>query len=201
MSHSALAQHKNLSHEEYFALEEELNEKFEYIAGEVFAMSGGSVFHALIGANSIITLGNAFRHHPCRVLSSDAKLQVTETDSFLYPDAMVVCDENDDNQKYIQSPRIIIEVLSPSTEDYDHGKKFAYYRLVKSLQIYIMLHQDKPLAEVYQRNDDNSWTLKEYLGLKAVIKVPEDVQLTMTDLYHKVDFRSLETSKDKLERK
>lgn len=190
MARTALDQQKNLTHAEYFALEEELNEKFEYIAGEIFAMSGGSVQHALIGANSIITLGNAFRNHSCRVLSSDAKLQINEIDSFLYPDVMVACDETDNNGKYIQSPRIIIEVLSPSTEDYDHGKKFSYYRLIQSLQAYIMLHQSKPLAEVYQRNGDNSWTLKEYLGLEAVINLQENVQLTMADLYHKVEFKS-----------
>ena len=188
MAHTALDQYKDLTHEEYFSLEEELNEKFEYIAGEIFAMSGGSVQHALIGANSIITLGNAFRDYPCKVLGSDAKLYINEVDIFFYPDAMVECDDIGGSGKFIQSPYIIIEVLSPSTEGYDHGKKFAYYRLIQSLKIYIMLHQDKPLAEVYQRNEDNSWTLREYEGLEAAINLQEGVPLTMADLYHKVEF-------------
>lgn len=188
MASSIIEQQKNLTHEEYFALEKELDQKFEYVAGEIFAMTDGSINHALIGTNTIITLGNTFRNYPCTVLNSDAKLSIDEIDSFFYPDAMVLCEEGEIDKKYIQSPQIIVEVLSSSTEDYDHGKKFSYYRLIKSLQTYVMLHQDKVLAEVYQRSKDNSWILREYSNPEAVIPLGEGLQLAMEELYRQVKF-------------
>lgn len=174
--------------EEYFSIEEELNQKFEYVAGEIFDMTGGSINHALIGTNTTTALGNMFRDQPCTVLNTDAKLHINNADGYFYPDAIVLCEEGEISEKYVQNPQIIIEVLSPSTEDYDHGKKFTFYRLIKSLKTYIMLHQDKPLAEVHQRNPDNSWLMKEYEGLEAVIPISDDLSLAMVDLYHQVRF-------------
>ncbi|HIO92092.1 MAG TPA: Uma2 family endonuclease [Leucothrix mucor] len=177
-----------LSHEEYFALEEGLQQKFEYVAGEVFAMTGGSVSHGSICANSVTTLMKNLWDKPCRVFGSDVKLHINDVDSFFYPDAMVLCEDGEIDEKHVQSPQIIIEVLSPSTSDYDHGKKFAYYRQIKTLQTYVMLHQDKPLAEVYQRCDDNAWLLNEYIGLDVVITINDDLTLSMADLYRKIEF-------------
>lgn len=181
-------QTKNLTVEEYFALEEELNEKFEYVAGEVFAMTGGSINHALIGKNITTALDKAFWDKPCTVLNSDAKLHIETADSYFYPDAMVLCEQSNISEQYAESPQIIVEVLSPSTEDYDHGKKFAYYRQIDSLQTYIMLHQDKILAEVYQRRPDNSWLLKEYTAIENTIALDDDIELMMSDLYRQVKF-------------
>jgi len=168
-------QYTNLTHETYFALEEEQGQKFEYIAGEVFAMSGGSVNHSLIGTNTTTTLSLALRNRPCTVLNSDAKLRIDDIDSFFYPDAMVLCEEGEIEENYIRFPQIVVEVLSPSTEDYDHNKKFAYYRQIKTLQTYIMLHQNRVFAEVYQRCSDNSWLLKEYTGLESRITLSDDL--------------------------
>ncbi len=181
---------KKLTVEEYFALEEELNQKFEYVNGEIFDMTGGSINHSLISSSAVASLIFSLKDKPCIVLNSDAKLYIDHVDSYFYPDAMVVCDENNISDKYVQNPEIIIEVLSPSTEGYDHGKKFAFYRLIKTLKTYIMLHQDKPLAEVYQRNPDNSWLLKEYSGLEQVITIDDKVQLAMADLYRQVNLDS-----------
>lgn len=177
--------------EEYFALEEELNQKFEYVAGEIFDMTGGSINHALISKNITTALDNTLRHKPCTVFNSEAKLHISEVNNYFYPDAMVLCEEGEIDEKYVQSPRIIIEVLSPSTEDYDHGKKFTFYRLIKSLKTYVMLHQDKPLAEVHQRNPDNSWLMKEYEGMDTVIPINKDLSLAMVDLYRQVKFQDL----------
>ena len=181
---------KKLTVEEYFALEEELDQKFEYVNGEIFDMTGGSINHSLISKNVTTSLDNASKELPCIVLNSDAKLYIDHIDSYFYPDAMVVCDENSISDKHVQNPEIIIEVLSPSTEGYDHGKKFAFYRLIETLKTYIMLHQNKPLAEVYQRNPDNSWLLKEYLGLEQVIDIDDNVQLAMADLYRQVNIET-----------
>ena len=184
----SLYKNKKLTIEEYFALEEELNQKFEYVDGEIFDMTGGTVNHGLISTNTTTTLSLLFRDQTCTVFNSDVKLQVESINNYFYPDAMVLCEEGKIEKKYVQHPQIIIEVLSSSTEDYDHGKKFGSYRLIDTLQVYIMLHQDQPLAEVYQRNPDNSWLLKEYAGLDMHIPVNTDLSLAMSDLYRQVDF-------------
>ena len=183
-----LYKNKKLSIEEYFELEEELNQKFEYIDGEIFDMTGGTVNHGLICKNTTTSLDNALKNKPCTVFNSEVKLSIDELKNYFYPDAMVLCEEGKISKKYVQHPRVIVEVLSPSTEDYDHGKKFAFYRLIDSLQIYIMLHQDKPLAEVYQRNPDNSWLLKEYSDLEVMIPIKDELSLAMSDLYRQVNF-------------
>ena len=186
---SSLADDKtaHLSHTDYFELEKEQGQKFEYLAGEVFAMTGGSFHHSLISTNTLITLGNALRGTPCTVLNSDIKLYIDAIDSFFYPDAMVLCEAGETSKHSVRLPHIIVEVLSPSTEDYDHNKKFAYYRQISSLKTYIMLHQDQPLAEVYQRNG-NGWLLNEYAGLDNVIILQNELSLAMSELYRQVEF-------------
>ncbi len=183
-----LYKNKKLSVEEYFALEEELNQKFEYVDGEIFDMTGGTVNHSLISTNLTTALSILFRDQPCIVFNSDAKLQIESMQNYFYPDAMVLCEAGKIDKKFVQHPQIIVEVLSSSTEDYDHGKKFAFYRSIEALQVYIMLHQDQPLAEVYQRNADNSWLLKEYTGLEEQLPVADKLSLKMSDLYRQVDF-------------
>lgn len=178
------------SHDEYFALEKTLEQKYEYIAGEIFAMTGGSINHSLIGKNVTTALDNALIHKPCTVFNSDAKLRIDHVDGFYYPDAMVLCEKGQIEDKFVKQPQIIIEVLSSSTANYDHGQKFSYYRQIETLQVYLMLHQDKPLAEVYQRCDDNSWLFTEYTGLDAVINLKSDLQLAMADLYRQLNFNN-----------
>jgi Uma2 family endonuclease len=179
---------KKLTVEEYFALEEELNQKFEYVDGEIFDMTGGTINHSLISTNTVALLHRLLHDTPCTVLNSDAKLQLETVSNYFYPDAMVLCDQGEMEKKYVLHPQIIIEVLSPSTEDYDHGKKFAFYRQIEALQTYILLHQDQAFAEVFQRNPDNSWVLKEYAGLESSIPVDKELSLAMADLYRRVDF-------------
>jgi Uma2 family endonuclease len=180
---------RKLTIEEYFALEEELDQKFEYVDGEVFNMTGGTVNHGLISTNAIGTLYQLLHNTPCSVFNSDVRLQLDSVTNYFYPDAMVLCEQGKIEKKYVQHPQIIIEVLSPSTEDYDHGKKFDFYRQIKSLQTYILLHQDRPQAKVYQRNTDNSWLLTEYSNLQDRIPVYKELSLLMANLYRQVDFK------------
>lgn len=179
---------KKFTVEQYFSLEEELNQKFEYVDGEVFDMTGGTVNHGLISKNVTTSLDIAFMEQSCTVFNSDVKLQLESASNYFYPDAMVLCEEGKIDKKFVQHPIIVVEVLSSSTEDYDHGKKFTFYRLIDSLQVYIMLHQNKPLAEVYQRTPDNNWLLKEYSDLSDLIPVYKDSSLVMADLYRQVSF-------------
>jgi len=179
---------RKLSVEEYFLLEEELDQKFEYVNGEVFNMTGGTVNHGRISTNVIGTLYQLLNGTPCSVFNSDVRLQLDHATNYFYPDAMVLCEQGKIEKKYVQHPQIIIEVLSPSTEDYDHGKKFDFYRQIKALQTYILLHQDKPLAKVFQRNANNSWLLTEYTSLEDRLPVYAELSLLMADLYRQVDF-------------
>ncbi|MGV6809941.1 MAG: Uma2 family endonuclease [bacterium] len=177
---------KCLTKAEYFALEEKLGQKFEYVAGEVFAMAGGSITHALICKNTTTALDKAYWDKPCMVLGSDAKLQISSAESYFYPDAMVLCEAANISDSFVESPQIIFEVLSPSTEDYDHGKKFAYYRQISHLQTYVMIHQAPVLVEVYQRRKDNSWLLTEYKDINQTIRLDHTIQLSLADLYRNV---------------
>ncbi len=190
MSASAedLYKDKKLTIEEYFAFEEKMNQKFEYVDGEIFDMTGGTVNHSLIATNAVASLYRLLYDTPCTVFNSDVKLQLETVGNYFYPDAMVLCDQGEIKKNYVLHPHIIIEVLSPSTEDYDHGKKFAFYRQIKALKTYILLHQDQAFAEVYQRASDNSWLLTEYAGLDRNIPVYKGILLAMADLYRRVNF-------------
>lgn len=166
-----------------------LGKKFEPapINEEVFGMKDETVNHSLISKNTATSLDFIFKDMSCTVLNS-TKLQIENINNYFDPDAMVLCKEGKINKRCVQSPQIIVEVLSNFTEGYDHGKKFAFYRQIDTLRIYIMLHQNQPLAEVFQRSLENSWLLKEYRGLEDNIPVGNELSLKMSDLYYQVDF-------------
>lgn len=151
--------------EEYLAFERASDEKHEFIDGEIFAMSGGKAPHANVAAGFIRDLGLALLRRSCRVYTSDMRVHIPRTQRFVYPDVSVVCgrplfdDEQIDN---LLNPRVIVEVLSPSTEDYDRGDKFTNYRTIPSLKHYLLAAQDKPLVEVYTWRDDGPWSVQSY---------------------------------------
>lgn len=177
------------SHEAYFALEQEQDERFEYVCGEVYAMAGGSEQHSLIGSNILVALAVQLRDQPCRVYNPDMKLHISTADRFFYPDAMVLCEEGERYDQYVESPSIVIEVLSPSTEAYDRGEKFRYYRQIKSLQSYILLSQTTLRAEVYQRCGNDQWLLQEVNGENGIILLYEGkVKIPLAEVYRQVDF-------------
>ncbi len=187
MSTSAMQYDETLSHQEYFALESDQQQKYEYLAGEVFAMSGGSTRHARIATNTIISLAKCLSNPNCSIYNSDATLFVDEVDGFFHPDIMMLCEDSEEQEKFVKCPQLIIEVLSPSTQDYDHGQKFSFYRQIDCLENYIMLHQDKILAEVYQR-DNNRWILQDISGIKSSITLANGLKLKLADLYQQVTF-------------
>ncbi|MCP4701060.1 MAG: Uma2 family endonuclease [Gammaproteobacteria bacterium] len=160
--------------------------KNEYINGEIFAMSGASPAHNLIVGNLIRELGNQLKKRPCRVYPSDLRVQVA--DGYVYPDVTVVCGQpefaEDDN---LSNPDLIVEVLSPSTEDYDLGGKFARYRQLASLREYLLVAQDKAAIMHYARQDGNRWLLTEWTDIKAVLELPGiKCTLALRDVYDKV---------------
>ena len=130
---------KRITSEEYLARERLATEKSEFFDGEVFAMTGGSAVHSLLAVNLSRELGNVLSKGPCRVFNSDMRVR-TGTGLYTYPDVSVVCDvpefEDDSSKDVLINPKVICEVLSPSTEAYDRGKKFEHYRTIASVMEY-----------------------------------------------------------------
>jgi Uma2 family endonuclease len=141
--------------EQYLADERRADFKSEYIDGEVYAMTGASLAHNTITSNLMMGMGEKVRGGPCRPFSSD--MRVKTADAFLYPDLVVVCGapviENDGGNDNLLNPTLILEVLSPSTEAFDRGAKFAHYRTLPSLQAYVLIAQDRVCVEAFTRPD------------------------------------------------
>jgi Uma2 family endonuclease len=189
MSSQSILHQNKLSHEEYFALEQAEDWRYEYIAGDVFAMAGGSESHALIGANIIIDLGNALRGKPCRVYTSDMKLYVREYDKFCYPDIQVLCEQGIRHGKYVESPILIVEVLSDSNEAYDRNKKFAHYRSIATLKYYVLVDQAYKHVELYEKESKDRGIVtypKDQLVFQDL-----DIVLDIEEIYRQVDFEIL----------
>ncbi len=128
--------------------------KYEYIDGRVYLMSGGTANHARIGSNVVRVLEDALGDGPCNVYNSDLSVRLSET-RYTFPDASVTCDEHDQGEEdMVQSPCLIIEVLSDSTEAYDRGKKFALYRQCPTIEEYVLVATDRQAIEVFHRTPE-----------------------------------------------
>jgi Uma2 family endonuclease len=149
--------------EEYFAWEEQQLERHEYMDGEVYAMSGGTVTHSQIASNFNRLLGNHLRGSGCKTLNSDCRVKIFGMDKYVYPDTSVTCDDRDKTTtQYIAYPCLIIEVLSSSTEAYDRGHKFKLYRRNPSLQEYVLVSAETIDIELFRRTDPDNWQIINY---------------------------------------
>jgi Uma2 family endonuclease len=149
--------------EEYFAWEEQQLERHEYIDGEVYAMSGGSINHGDIALNFGALLKNHMRGSGCKTLNSDCRVNIVGSTDYVYPDLSVTCDERDKiSTQYITYPCLIIEVLSPSTEAYDRGDKFALYRHSPILEEYVLVSANKVRIDIYRKNERDRWEIFNY---------------------------------------
>ncbi len=191
---SALPKTKHyITPEEYLAFEREcIDQKHEYFDGEIFAMSGASFRHTLISSAITGMFYNQFQGRDCNAVSSDLRVKIPKTGLYTYPDIVVVCGEPEfEDQVFdtLLNPVVIIEILSKSTENYDRGKKFENYRKIKSLQEYLLVSQEEIHVEHYQRQDNNSWTFKEYALPEEKITLSSiNAQLTLADIYAKITF-------------
>ncbi|QVL48758.1 MAG: Uma2 family endonuclease [Thiocapsa sp.] len=181
--------------EDYLAVEREsIDVKHEYVAGQVFAMTGGSYEHSLIAANVTRRLGNHLDGGPCTVLTSDMRIRIETADVCAYPDVSVICDApvfHDERRDVLTNPVLIAEVLSPSTEAYDRGGKFALYRRLPSLRHYLLIAQDQVAVDVFTRQPDGRWLLDAYADPQAEILLEAlDCRLSVRELYDRVVFGS-----------
>lgn len=149
---------------DYLALEDAANVRHEFLEGEIHAMAGGPPVHAAICSNVTTSLNVQLRGKGCRVHSSDLRIRVLETGLATYPDVTVVCTRAEidpENRLTVTNPKVLVEVLSPSTAAYDRGEKLSHYQRVPSLQEIVLVAHDERLIEVWRRGDAGSWTRSE----------------------------------------
>ena len=190
---TALPKKKYISPEEYLAIERDALERHEYFDGEIFLMAGTSEEHANISSNVNISLETQLKKRPCKSYQSDLRVHIPATGLYTYPDVIVVCGKpqllEDAYLDTLLNPDLIIEVLSPSTADYDKGTKFDHYRTIDSLKEYVLVWQDKKRVARYTKQTDGSWTLNDFIGEEAEIVLSSiNCKLLMEDIYDKVDF-------------
>ena len=175
--------------EEYLTLERCASYKSEFLNGQIYAMTGASRKHNLVTFNVARELGIQLKKRPCEAYINDMRVKAAEAHSYYYPDIAVVCDTprfEDAHVDTLLNPTLLIEVLSPSTEAFDRGGKFAHYRKIGSLQEYLLVAQDQPSIERYVRQGD-VWILSEAAGLAASIPLDSiGCTLSLREVYDKV---------------
>jgi Uma2 family endonuclease len=184
--------------EEYLALERESEAKYEYWDGEIFAMSGGTLAHDLIMCNTTNQLTPQLADKDCRFFSNNMQIKVPIAPPYRYADGSVVCGkvevERFNGADLLVNPILIIEVLSPSTEAYDRGDKFTYYKSIPSFREYLLIAQHRPHVTHYIKAETGKWEYEEANDLGSRIYLPTiDCSLALGDIYRDVEFSQDET--------
>ncbi|MBD2356267.1 Uma2 family endonuclease [Tolypothrix sp. FACHB-123] len=174
--------------QEYLEWEVRQEIKYEYIDGEVFAMTGGTLPHNDIALNLASALKSHLRGSSCIPFMTAAKVAVSEN-TFHYPDVVVSCDERDKQAiQFLQYPCLIVEFLSPSTEAYDRGAKFTRYRRIETLQEYVLIDAEKIGVDCFRLNDRGLWELHPYEAGDEVQLTSVDFRFPIALLYENVQF-------------
>ena|SRR5579885_2120278 len=191
---------KAMSEEEYLELEQlSPDRRYEYINGRAYMMSGGSIEHDLLRRNIESALARQLGAGPCRVFGVDVQVRLGTKKNgkphYVYPEATVSCSAADRRRgnTLIEAPRVVVEVLSPSTEGRDRGIKFKAYQQCPTIQEIVLVNQYLPYVEVWQRNVDDpenpkAWLLRHYDAEEAVELASLNIHLAMTEIYQGLDF-------------
>jgi Uma2 family endonuclease len=175
-----------LTEEQYLDLERKAEYRSEFHDGQMFAMAGGSLNHSLL-SNRIGSLLDRLVPAGFRTLNSEMRVKVSASGLYTYPDCSVICGEPElftSQKDVLLNPLLIVEVLSPSTEAYDRGRKFELYRTLESFREYLLIHQDRRHVEHYSKQDDSSWLLRALSGTDAVIAIDRlSVRIPLAELY------------------
>ncbi len=180
-----------LTVEEYLAFDRAAEVKSEYHDGELFPLSAVALSHALISAQVIGLISRHLTKTPCRVAASFLRVRVSPT-RFVIPDLLVFCGKaelTDEYQDTITNPKLIVEILSPSTADYDYGGKFCLYRRLPSFEEYVLISQDQPRIETFRKAPNNEWVLRTHEGLdKTVVLESIKAPLQLREVYEGIEF-------------
>ena len=180
--------------EEYIQQEIETNTKHEYHDGKIYALAGGTLNHGLLCGNVYSEIRNQLtkKSSKCITLTSEIRVYISERNSYVYPDSMVICgdiekSENENNS--VINPILIVEVLSKSTAEYDRGDKFYFYRQLPSFKEYVLIEQDRHIVDVHYKGENSDlWRITRYEGLVKIIKLQSlDIEITMQELYFRTE--------------
>ncbi|MBZ0116733.1 MAG: Uma2 family endonuclease [Sandaracinaceae bacterium] len=174
-----------VSHGDYLALEERAEIKHEYLDGVVRAMAGGTIEHARLASRLDYLVRAALRGRPCEAFSSDARVRLDSANRSTYPDLSIVCgqlERSTDDPEAIANPIVLVEILSPSTEGYDRGDKFRFYRRFPSLREYVLVSQAEPSIEVWRR-DGAAWLPIEHGPGGTVELASIEITISVDELY------------------
>jgi Uma2 family endonuclease len=194
------AQPRRYTLEEYFEIERSSAEKHEYRDGEVvnvrelIAMAGGFIRHVQINTNVTTSLHNRLRSGPCRVYGNDLRIRIPRRTLWTYPDATAICGKVQVETipgvgETATNPQVIIEVLSPSTELYDRGKKFAWYREFDTLREYVLISQFEPYVEIFMRDSDGPWAFAPYSGVATARLRSLNLDWPLNEIYEGIEFQ------------
>ncbi len=183
-----------ISPEKYLAMEEKADQKSEYFNGEVFMMVGASANHNRITGNINAFFNTTLANATCESFASDMRLQVKANGLYTYPDVMVVCGKPEfaaGRNDTLTNPILIVEVLSPSTKNYDRGQKFMPYRELETLVDYVLVEQDRPHVEYFHRQDAGRWLLTEFNTADVALPLEAlKLQLPIARIYQKIDWQT-----------
>lgn len=187
------AENRFIPPEEYLKIERASEFRHEYRNGEMIAKLGGSRAHNLIAGNISTRFWEQFAGRHCEAYVADMRVKVNSKALYAYPDVVTACDPQfeDEELDTLINPRVIVEVLSKSTEDYDRGTKFEMYRRLPSLQDYVLVSQDKMHVEQFQRQPDGRWILEEFDSPERTLAFEtSNCILQVADIYTKVSFET-----------
>lgn len=184
---------RKYSLEEYFEIEKTSEEKFEYWDGNVFLKSGASPEHERIVVNTGAHLQKLLRNQGCSIFCSKLKIKVPSFAPYRYADLSVYCGEGIyetlGGMEVLTNPQMIIEVLSPSTEAFDRGDKFTYYKSIESFSEYLLIATNRPRVTQFIKQNENEWIQREATGLDARFFSPTfDVEILLSEIYLDVEF-------------
>ncbi len=181
--------------EEYFDLERSSEEKYEFFDGRVFAMGGVSPEHSQIESNLNVILRLGLRDRGCRVFTSNLRIKVPALPPYRYPDLSVVCDRPEYEEvgglMMLVNPVVLIEVLSPTTEAFDRGDKFTYYKSIPSFREYLLVAQHRPHVTHFSKSVDGTWTYEEFNDLADAFTLESvGCDIPLVEVYRDIGFPS-----------
>lgn len=178
---------KKLTMEEYLQFERESVQKHEFYNGEVFSMAGAGRRHNKIFSNVFTAVGISLKGKSCQPYGSDMRIHIPENSLFTYPDISIICGDillSDEDKDTAIQPTVLIEILSPSTKDYDRGGKFKLYRDIPTLKEFILIDSETIDVEVFRINTNAHWELEEYKTLAETLRISSvGIVIPLSEIY------------------
>ncbi len=185
----AVQYHAMMSVDEYLELDRNSSDvHYEYLDGQVWMLASGTPDHAYIAANVIATMHSLLADSPCRIYTSDVQVYLSKT-RYVHPDITVSCDKQDHKRgDMLHAPRVVVEVLSPTTETQDRGRKLWYYRACPSIQEYMLVNTQQPLIELFRRERGDLWTYRTFELEDDVVLASLDIRFAVSKIYGNIEW-------------